>query len=222
MNDTLAYILNKYGLTIPRRMPIQIPDMGRIELAGLFRELGFKVGVEVGVETGAYSEVLCKANPEAKLYSVDIWQTYKGYRDHLNQEYLDDLYQIARDRLAGYQCELIRKYSMDAVKDFPEESLDFVYIDANHELPYVIDDLVEWSRRVRSGGIVAGHDYKESKELDSRLHVVYAVNAYVSAYRIWPWFLLGTKAQIEGQVRDSPRSWMWVAQYGGMRENAGG
>jgi hypothetical protein len=38
---------------------------------------------------------------------------------------------------------------MDALNDFEDDSLDFVYIDGNHEFPYVAEDLFHWSKKVR-------------------------------------------------------------------------
>jgi glycosyltransferase involved in cell wall biosynthesis len=48
---------------------------------------------------------------------------------------------------------------MQAVTDFADESLDFVYIDGNHQLKYVVEDIVEWTKKIKKGGIIAGHDY---------------------------------------------------------------
>jgi hypothetical protein len=42
------------------------------------------------------------------------------------------------------------------------------------------------------------------------MHVVYAVQCYVRAYRIDPWFLWGRKSPEPGEVREAQRSWMWV------------
>jgi predicted O-methyltransferase YrrM len=67
---------------------------------------------------------------------------------------------------------------MEAVKDFKDESLDFVFIDGNHQYSYVLEDITEWSKKVRSGGIVSGHDYFEF--LDNG--VIRAVNEYVKQY----------------------------------------
>ena len=207
--DTLNHILSKYNLDIARRMPSEIANVGRDDLAILFAELGFSVGVEVGVERGVYTEVLCRANPQAKIYGVDAWQHYDEYRDHVSQEKLDGFYEDAAQRLAPYDCELIRKFSLEAARDFEPESLDFVYIDGNHSLEYVIEDISRWSKRVRPDGIVSGHDYRKSKT-SYVAHVVHAVQAYTDAYRIRPWFVLGRKAIVQGEVRDRNRSWMWV------------
>jgi len=211
MSTTLSYILNRFQIDPTRvRSPIELPNFGRDDLATLFSELGFKVGAEIGVEQGLYSEVLCKANPDMKLYGVDAWAAYKGYRDHSSQEKMDGFYQDAIDRLAPYNCEIVRKFSIEASLDFPDKSLDFIYIDANHELYYVLDDLRAWPRKVKRGGIIAGHDYIESTRNDSRNHVVMAIDAFTHAYRIHPWFLLGRKHPLPGEIRDKTRSWMMV------------
>lgn len=48
---------------------------------------------------------------------------------------------------------------MEAVKDFPNNFFDFVHIDGDHSYDAVMNDLIEWSKRVRVGGIISGHDY---------------------------------------------------------------
>ena len=72
--NTYQYILKKYNINPGRQYIIEIPNMGRADLAALFAELKFKKGVEVGVEQGLYSEVLLKANPKLHLYSIDPWK----------------------------------------------------------------------------------------------------------------------------------------------------
>lgn len=211
----LDYIIEKYNLNLDvRRMPIEIPNVGRNSLAELFAELDFGVGAEIGVEEGLYTEVLCKANPQAKIYGVDPWKAYQGYRDRVSQSALDGFYEGTRMRLVPYgNYELIKKFSMEAVRDFNDESLDWVYIDGNHTLPFIINDIIEWSKKVRKGGIVSGHDYRKSTRMITQNHVVYAVNCYTQSYRIRPWFLLGRKAKNPGEVRDNARSWMWIKKW---------
>jgi predicted O-methyltransferase YrrM len=40
-----------------------------------------------------------------------------------------------------------------------DNSLDFVYIDANHMKSQVVRDIQCWYPKVRRGGLVSGHDY---------------------------------------------------------------
>jgi len=94
---------------------------------------------------------------------------------------------MAKELLAGFKATFIKKYSMEAVKDIPNESLDFVYIDGNHRYGFVKEDLWEWGKKVRVGGILSGHDYYEFRS--GNKGVVMAVNEYVSAHKIDRWFI---------------------------------
>lgn len=212
IRTTRDHVLRKFNLD-PNdpylgRMPLEVANFNRANLAELFDELGFKSGAEIGVEQGAYAETLLRANPGLHLLCVDAWKSYRGYRDHTSQEKLDRFYRAACARLNPYDAEIIREFSMQIVTRIPEGSLDFVYIDANHRFEFVVNDIIEWSKRVRSGGIVSGHDYIRSGS-DYQVHVVEAVHAYTSAHQIRPWFVLGSKSKEEAE-RDNPRSWMWI------------
>src|SRR3989344_643091 len=209
--NTLDYILKKFNISYNDKtpMPIEIPNFGRNQLEELFHELGLTAGTEIGVEQGEYSEILCHANPNLKLYAIDAWKAYRRYRDHTRQPKLDSFYESTKARLAPYNCEIIRKFSLDAVRDFADHSLDFVYIDANHDFQNTTNDILEWSRKVKADGIIAGHDYYKQRHA-STYHVWYVTNSITDAYRIKPWFVLGSKAVLKDQIRDKPRSWMWV------------
>lgn len=204
--DALKHITDKYNLDITKPSPIEIPNVGRAELASLFAELGHGVGAEIGVFKGVYSEIICRANPTVELYCVDMWKNYDDF-------YIPDMEnaeQTARDRLKDYNVHYLHTDSVTASMQIEDGSLDFVYIDGNHEWLYVAQDLYYWSRKVRKGGIVAGHDYKKLKHPYQNMHVVSVVNGFTDAYKIRPWFIFGTRAKVPGQIRDTTRSWMWV------------
>ena len=48
------------------------------------------------------------------------------------------------------------RFSLEIKED---ESLDFVYIDANHAYDWVVQDIELWYPKVKKGGILWGHDY---------------------------------------------------------------
>lgn len=216
MSDTLSRVLellqiDPTGIDIKaRRMPIEVPNVGRHRLAKLFGELGFTIGCEVGTEQGGYAEEICKANPTARLICVDAWQRYAGYRDHVDQGKLDRFYEATKARLAAYDVTFIRKFSVDAAKDIPDASLDFVYLDAAHDFKHVSEDLCAWVPKVKQFGIVSGHDWTKRNNPRDNVHVVETVTAYVQAYKIYPYFVLGSKPVIDGQERDRPRSFFWI------------
>lgn len=102
--NAFDFIVDKYNLGHqagftpgkPADKVVEIPNTTRDTLAQIFKELNFNIGAEVGVERGLYSEVLVKANPNLKLFSIDAWAAYKGYRDHVTQSKLDGIYEDAK------------------------------------------------------------------------------------------------------------------------------
>lgn len=202
--DTLEYIINKYDMSHYKNWsrhnaPLKLP-IDREGLAALFYELGFIVGAEIGVAEGLYSETLCKSNPNLKLSCIDVWVSYSGY-DDFGGFRLGEFYSEAKKRLEPYNCELIKGFSMEVVKQFANRSLDFVYIDAAHDFLSVTQDIAEWSKKVRKGGIVAGHDYKRDVNPKWSYHVKDVVPAWIFAHHISPWFI----------TTEHTSSWFWVA-----------
>lgn len=165
----------------------KIPNTDRTKLAEMFGKLGFKYGAEVGVRRGAYSELLCQTIPGLKLLCIDPWLKYKTVPRPPSQERQDENYNITKEKLAPYDATLIRKMSMDAVKDVPDEALDFVYIDGHHDYEFVLEDITEWSKKVKKDGIVAGDDYTEEAQ-----GVKQAVNEYMFENNI-TLFLMGNR-----------------------------
>lgn len=218
--DTVNYIMKKYDLFTGepiKKFPIEIPNVDRVSLAKLFGELGFKTGVEIGVEQGLYSQTLLEnGSSNVTLYCVDPWLAYQGYREHVSQEKLDGFLSITNERLRKTVLEtsknfkLIRKTSVEAAKMFDNESLDFVYIDGNHEFSHVVADICAWYPKVKKGGIISGHDFISRKDPQLNMHVPEAVRGFTGAYQIKPWFVLGRKERLEGERRDNTRSWMFV------------
>lgn len=194
-----------------KQSPFEIPNVSRDDLPELFVDMGFHVGAEIGVYKGDFSEKIARTG--LSLFAIDPWKIYAEYNHPKGQERLDFQYEHVKRVLAPYpDAKIIRKTSMEAVEDFKDESLDFVYIDANHEFRYIAEDLAEWTKKVRKGGIVSGHDYFYTKTRtgEEHWHVAYVLNAYIKAHKIPNWYLLGSKHAKEGEKRDKWRSWMFV------------
>ena len=156
----------------------------RQALAEYFAMLGFKVGVEVGVCRGYYSKTLCDAIPGIKMWGVDNWSTKAS--SHTERNVDDGAYKDALEVLGSYLdsgvYKIIRKSSMEALADFRDESLDFVYLDAGHTYEEVKEDINGWTPKVRKGGIVSGHDYYEFKS--GKGGIIPAVNEYAKEHQI--------------------------------------
>lgn len=57
--------------------------------------------------------------------------------------------------------KVVRKPSSEAAELYEDGSLDFVFIDAGHTYSEVKEDIKLWARKVKPGGLLAGHDYSK-------------------------------------------------------------
>lgn len=193
--------------------PVLIEDFNRTDLAACFHALGFTRGAEIGVESGRYSQELCQQNPALNLLCVDAWAAYRGYREHVTQSKVDGLFAAAQERLRPYNVTFMRSFSVEAARKVPDGSLDFAYVDANHTYPHVVADIAAWLPKVRKGGILAGHDYCRRGGKGYELHVIEAVQGWTQAYKVAPWFVIGSSTINEpGEQRPGPPSWFWVKE----------
>lgn len=189
LNDFLLRRFNVSPYRLRAPMPIELPNFHRNDLAQLFAELGFNRGAEIGVAEGNYSEIICKVNPNVELFCIDPWYGYPANPQNKTSQRHEHAYNETKRKLEGYNTRIMREASIDAVMKFDSDSLDFVYVDGNHLYDFVSLDLILWSNKVRSGGIISGDDYYQ---LDQKRWVgggvVEAVQAYVNAHRIAVWY----------------------------------
>lgn len=116
--------------------------------------------VEVGVFRGIYAKQIIHSLKPQTYYGVDNYKVDAQRPPHKNyqtQEQLDQLYLDVQRSLSGHY--LLRLNSDEAAIHFVDNSLDFVYIDADHTYESVKRDLLAWYPKVRKGGIFGGHDY---------------------------------------------------------------
>lgn len=193
--------------------PARIPNACRKDLPQLYKDLGFTTGVEIGTDKGRYAKTMLQAGG-ITLYCVDPYLYYEDYPHPEGQKRLDFLHDEAKKLLEPMGAKMIRKTSMEAVKDFADHSIDFVYIDGHHGFKYVAEDIWEWSKKVRKGGIIAGHDYARSTHTEIRdpfvLHVAEVVDGYVKATKIPNFWVIGEDKPPVGDIRDTFRSWFWI------------
>ena len=112
-------------------------------------------GAEVGVFKGRMSAHLL-LRPGLKLYMVDNWKPFHLYSSE------DQEYNYLRCLAVG--GIVVRAESVIAASFFPDESLDFVFIDADHSYEGVKSDVTAWLPKVRNGGLLGGHDYANDND----------------------------------------------------------
>lgn len=138
-------------------------------LVGFIRQHGFRYGAEIGVGPGPTTKHMLDSCPDLKLIAVDNWPadypTYSGrYGDPgpafgaREQNRRREQFMKKVHNRPG-RVRLIEKASVEAALEVDDGSLDFVFIDADHTYEGCKADIEAWLPKVRSGGLVTGHDY---------------------------------------------------------------
>lgn len=107
-----------------------------------------KVYVELGSNLGESALMAGSFDFISEIYCVDLFDR----KDQLS---------ICQQRLSHLRKKVtfLQNYSNKAHVFFDDNSIDVLYIDANHTYEYVKDDLEYWYPKVKDGGFICGHDY---------------------------------------------------------------
>lgn len=116
-------------------------------IAETIQRHGWKHGAEVGVFKAVNIAMLLGACPELHMIGVDTWPCEETFRR-------------ARQRIKPFRerVKFIRGTSVQAAAWVPDRSLDFVFIDADHEEASVKTDIRTWREKLNCNGILMGHD----------------------------------------------------------------
>lgn len=128
------------------------------------------LGAELGVWKGKMSEKLLGRLPNLKLIMVDRWtppvpgdsyHTSGSQMALCNKEDFERVYDEALSRIEPYadKCIIYRMTTVEASKKIEDNSLDFVFIDADHSYEGVKNDIIHWRKKVKPGGWLCGHDW---------------------------------------------------------------
>ncbi len=199
--DIDELIVKKFNIISGDGPPFKSQGGTRETLAAFMNEIGYRSGAEIGVRKGEYSERLCRNMIGLKLKSVDPWTRFRRN----SQKRMDSYFNVTCGRLNPYNVEIIRKTSIEAAREVPNGSLDFVYIDAMHEFDDAMMDILTWVPKVRKRGIISGHDYTPPTIFCG---VMAAVNTYTKVHNIKQWYITDGNAE-RGWGRGVP-SWFWV------------
>lgn len=133
-----------------------------------------KTGVEVGVYKGALSSRLLAHNARMFLHLVDPWTEAKPDDSYMttddtiargSQEQHDSAMRKALEAVKPFQgrYKVHRMTSYEASKLFIDESIDFVFIDGDHSYEGCSLDIRSWFPKLKQGGLLSGHDYRDDK-----------------------------------------------------------
>jgi hypothetical protein len=143
----------------------------REDIPAYLNKIGLSgIGAEIGVKEGYFSNRILTKWKGKMLLMVDPWKHMTDWSSDINviDSEMEEVYKkamIAVNEFEG-RFKVLRMTSEEASKHVDDESLDFVYIDANHDYSHVCEDLFYWYPKVKKGGLMSGHDYLNIKKGD--------------------------------------------------------
>ena len=135
---------------------------------------------ELGVWNGGGIENFIRCNPKL-LIGVDCWDQTDDPKtsDGIDKNIVKGYYENCLKLMIKYpQVKYIKSLTNDYVGIFEDGFFDFVYVDACHAYETCKEDLNNWFAKVKSGGILAGHDYFQHTS-SYKFGVVEAVDEFV-------------------------------------------
>lgn len=170
LNKTFGYIYKKSVLKIAQKantvLSSKIPKYdlkkkhienakllpNRLELLKLLPKNA--IVAELGVDQGDFTELIVKTCLPQKIHIIDFWGS-KRY----NQEKRNKVETRFKKQIEDKSVEINLGLSTSVVTQFQDYYFDWIYIDTDHSYTTTINELELYSKKVKPGGIIAGHDY---------------------------------------------------------------
>lgn len=125
---------------------------------------------EVGVWEGAFSRKILDICEPAELHLIDPWLYQPefpntGFGRRKNEELMEQKYQAVCAAFADDPRVTIHRAMSDvALSGFADGYLDWVYLDGNHNEPFIGADIALSLQKVKPDGLITGDDFNWMSE----------------------------------------------------------
>ena len=135
-----------------------------LKIFSIINDIKINSIVEVGVFRGKNALVLRNMFPHSRLYLVDTWEPTEEYLEYggavsEKKEVYEQAFTKVNTLFQNDSLVTIIKESSEKASQIIPNNIDLVFIDADHSYEHVKQDILAWSKKVRVGGIVSGHNY---------------------------------------------------------------
>lgn len=136
----------------------------RNQLPDLMRHLKLPmIAVEVGTAEFNFSSDLLNAGVET-LYSVDNWENIPGQKGDggHNSNWHSKNFEKAVERSTafGERSIILKGRSVEMAQKIPDNTIGLAYIDCDHSLSGVLNDIAAYWPKLVSGGLMGFHDFE--------------------------------------------------------------
>lgn len=121
------------------------------------QRIDMNLAVEIGTFAGENAVIMSEYFK--KVYTIDPYKNGYDQNDLASSIDFNEVEKAFKIRMININNVIhIKKTGEEALNDFENESLDFIYIDGNHQEDAVKKDINLWRSKVKKNGIIAGHD----------------------------------------------------------------
>lgn len=159
----------------------------RVEPLKLLRNM--KVIGEVGVAYGDFTQELLDYLKPEKLYAIDYFNkdnpyiSFWGRNDFAESNMEHEVWYRNRfkNQIASGQMKVLSGMSWDCLEQQPDDTYDYLYIDACHDYDSVVKDIEVAYKKVKCKGIIQFNDYTFWDMFSNMYYgVVPAVNRFIN------------------------------------------
>lgn len=152
---------------MPRPTLRQAPFVDRNNIGDFLNDRGLiGQGFEVGTHRGDFARILMDTWM-GTLSCIDPWDTASKFYNETQGKFLwgdgnrshdyDECVKL--ETQYSSRIKLYKLTSLEASHLFADNSQDFGYIDGDHHEDAVYEDLFTWWKKIKPGGVLAGHDF---------------------------------------------------------------
>lgn len=95
---------------------------------------------------------------DSKVYTVDLFESIGISNRFLKGNTFSLAVENIKNKGLSHLIEICQEDSSKAADRFEDNSVAFIFIDANHKYDFVKKDFLSWYPKVRPGGIISFHD----------------------------------------------------------------
>lgn len=159
--------------TYPR---LYLEMVNRFPSGSHFVELGSWKGM-----SAAYMAVeIINSNKDIKFDCIDIWADggylEDGTQDLFGVELMNRFLENVKP--VAHAINAIRSDSVEAAKNYADQSVDFVFVDGDHTYEGCRRDIEAWLPKMKPNSILAGHDYAWHEPVRNAVRDVFGEGNY--------------------------------------------
>ena len=138
-----------------------------IIIKDLLNESTGNIFVDLGCFIGGFTAPMARKAKERGgiVHSIDLFKDTHEPLDFWREHKLFPAKKIfeynMREEGVWDAIKLYQGISWELAPQFDNESVDFIWLDADHHYESVIQELINWFPKLKKGGIIGGHDYAD-------------------------------------------------------------